>query len=128
MREIQTGASGSYEITVGEEHTADSMGNVGMKVLSTPHVVLMMEAAAYQAALPALEAGEGVVGTRIDVRHVGPTPVGRVAIAECHVEEVNGRRLVFACTVKSNDKLKAEARYESMIVDLQRLFDRAKDE
>src|SRR4051794_1604303 len=125
MRSIEPGLVGRFEIAVGEQHTAAGMGNAGMQVLATPYVVWMMEAASYQAVAPYFEEGEGVAGTRIDVRHTAPTAVGRIAIAECRLEEVNGRRLIYACTLTSQGELKAEARYESVVVDLQRIIERA---
>ena len=72
--EIAPGLVGEIEITVAPADTADALGNAGVHVLATPRLVALLEAAAIRAVEPALGAGAGTVGTRVDVRHLAATP------------------------------------------------------
>ncbi len=125
MKEIPAALSATFELLVGREHTADAMGNTGMGVLATPYVVLMVEAAAARAVQPYLEAGEGVAGTHIDLRHLAPTAVGRRAQATVHLTGREGRRLQFSAQVESGGQVVAAGTYASMIVVLARVLARA---
>lgn len=53
------------------------MGNPGFKVLSTPALVQLFEAASIQAIAPHQDVPlTGSVGTRIEVEHIAATPIG----------------------------------------------------
>ena len=57
----------------------------------------MMENAALTVLQPFLEEGQGSVGTRLDIRHDAPTPVGMKVWAEAEITAVseNGRMVDF---------------------------------
>lgn len=117
MKELPADLTGRFEIVVEPKHTADALGNVGMKVFATPFVVWIIEAAAYEAVAEYMEAGEGVAGTHIDLRHLAPTAVGRRVLAEARLVERKGRRLTFQATVSSGGQVVAEGSYTSVVVD-----------
>jgi len=73
---LEPGATNTLTIMVDESMTADRFGNTGVQVLATPMLVSYFELAAHQLALPALEPGQGTVGSHIDVRHLAATPIG----------------------------------------------------
>ena len=73
---LEPGATNTLTIIVDESMTADRFGNTGVRVLATPMLVSYFELAAHQLALPALEPGQGTVGSHIDVRHLAATPIG----------------------------------------------------
>jgi predicted thioesterase len=56
--------------------TADRFGNRGVHVLATPMLVSYLELAAHRLAMRALGPGQATVGSRIDIRHLAPTPTG----------------------------------------------------
>ena len=93
-------------------------------VLSTPVMIMVMENAALNAIKAYLEPGESAVGTRIDIRHLAPTPVGVHVTGEAEVTKVDGRRLEF--NVRANDATEAigEGTHERVIVDVARLAKR----
>ena len=66
-----------------------------MRVLATPVMVNLMEAAALQAVDGLLPAGFQTVGTRLDIRHFAATPVGLRASARAEVVAIEGRTLTF---------------------------------
>jgi nitrite reductase/ring-hydroxylating ferredoxin subunit len=73
---LEPGATNTLAIVVGESMTADRFGNTGVQVLATPMLVSYFELAAHQLAMPALEPGQGTVGSHIDIRHLAATPIG----------------------------------------------------
>jgi len=54
-----------------------------------------MENAALNAIKPYFDEGESAVGTRVDVRHLAATPLGRRIVAFAEVTSVIGRHLEF---------------------------------
>lgn len=83
-------------MVVAPEHLANRFKDAMLPaVLATPVMIMAMENAALEAIKPYLEAGESAVGTRIDVCHLAPTPVGRRIVAHAEVTGSNGRQIAF---------------------------------
>src|SRR5512132_3064821 len=102
MQPIPIGAKGSFTLVVGPDHLANRFKDAMLPpVLATPIMIMAMENAALNAIKPFLEAGESAVGTRVDVRHLAATPVGRRVTSKAEVTKVEGRRLEFK--VQAND-------------------------
>ena len=89
------GAEGHVELVVGADDTAIAARSGDLPVLSTPRMVALMEEASVRAVAADLPDGATSVGTRLDVRHRAPTPIGAVVTAVAVVREVTGSRLVF---------------------------------
>jgi fluoroacetyl-CoA thioesterase len=87
-------------------------------------MVMVMENAALNAIKPYLDAGESAVGTRVEVRHLAPTPIGQRVVGEAEVTKVDGRRIEF--TVRATDETEeiGAGTHERVIVDLARLAKR----
>ena len=83
------------EHTVTEDDTAAAVGSGSVGVLGTPVAIAWAEGATVAAVADHLEAGTTTVGTRVDVRHLQPTPPGRTVIATATVTSVDRRRLTF---------------------------------
>ena len=84
------GTTGERKFTVEAAH-AISFGQTGPPpVLSTPWLVWFLEHAALDAALPFLEPGEITVGTRIEIDHLAPTPVGAQVICTARIIHSEG--------------------------------------
>jgi predicted thioesterase len=67
------------------------------------------------------------VGTRADVQHLAPTPVGRRVTARATLTGVDGRTLVFDVLLRAGDRVVAEVRVERAVLDRQRFIRRALD-
>ena len=76
LSKLVPGLEGHAEIVVGEQHTAPRIGSGRVRVLATPVMINLMEAAALDAAENLIPAGHQSLGTRLDVRHIAATPVG----------------------------------------------------
>jgi fluoroacetyl-CoA thioesterase len=74
---LTAGLTAETDVVVEDHLTADRMGNPGFKVLSTPALVQLFEAASIQAIAPHQDVPlTGSVGTRIEVEHIAATPIG----------------------------------------------------
>src|SRR4029450_2549 len=102
MRPIPVGAQGSFTLVVTLDHLANRFKDAMLPpVLATPVMIMMMENAALNAIKPYLDAGESAVGTRVDVVHRAPTPVGASVTAYAEVTKSEGRRIEFR--IEAND-------------------------
>ena len=95
-------------------------------VLATPVMIMIMENAALNAMKPYLDAGESALGTRVDVRHLAATPVGRLVTGEAEIVKVDGRRLEFTIRALDGAEVIGTGTHERMIIDLARFSERLK--
>lgn len=75
--------------TVGPDDTARAVGSGSLEVLGTPRLLAWLEAATC-AALD-LADGETSVGTRVELEHRAPSPVGAVVEVTASSTYVDGR-------------------------------------
>src|SRR5262245_1890662 len=97
---IAPGQTGHAELVVGEQHTAPSIGRGKVRVLATPVMINLIEAAALDAVERRLPAGYQSLGTHLDVRHIAATPVGMKVVATAEVVRVEGRSIFFSVAAK----------------------------
>ena len=83
---LETGICGEQSVRVSAENTAKTMGSGTLDVFATPALVALAEKTCWQSVAPALEAGSGTVGTKLELEHTAPTPVGMTVT--CHSELV----------------------------------------
>lgn len=114
---IEKGIQGHREEMVTPELTADRIGSGLVQVFATPMLVALMEQTCNESVTPLLKAGQGTVGTHIDISHSAATPVGMKVWCDSELVEVDRRRLVF--TVKAFDECGpiGEGRHERFIID-----------
>lgn len=122
---IATGATGAKQLVVAVEHTAARWGSGSLYVLSTPHMVALMEGAAVNAVDPLLPEGYCTVGTRLEVRHMAATPMGQDVTARAELLEIDGRRLVFRVEATDGAGVIGEGMHERFIIEVERFLARA---
>jgi len=120
MATLAPGLKGSAELLVGEEHTAPSIGSGRVRVLATPVMINLMEAAALDAAEAALAEGHQSLGTHLDVSHVAATPVGMRVTATAEVVAVDGNRVSFRVEARDEADLIGEGTHARVVVDVAR--------
>ena len=116
--EIKPGASGTAELVVGDQHTAPSIGSGKVRVLATPVMINLIEAAALKAIEHLLEPGYQSLGTHLDVRHVAATPVGMPVVASAEVTRVDGRTIYFKVQAKDAKELIGHGTHERVVVNV----------
>ena len=92
---IEKGILGHREQMVTPDLTADRIGSGLVQVFATPMLVALMEQTCNESVTPLLEAGQGTVGTHIDISHSAATPVGMKVWCDSELVEVDWRMLVF---------------------------------
>ena len=118
MQRIAPGLSGTVEIVVGEEHTAPSIGSGKVRVLATPVMINLIEAAALKAIEHLLEPGYQSLGTHLDVHHVAATPVGMKARATAEVTKVDGRTVIFKVEARDEKDVIGYGTHERVVVNV----------
>jgi predicted thioesterase len=118
----------THEITrtVTADMTADALGNKGVLVFATPCVLMLIENACSEMLQPTLPAGAATVGTAVDMKHLGATPLGMQVRAKATLLETDGKRFVFSVDVWDEKDKVAESRHERFLVgDLAKFLARA---
>jgi predicted thioesterase len=126
MERLEPGLIGETRSVVTEQDTAAHLGSGTVPVFGTPALVGLMEAAAVQALVDSLPAGQTSVGARIDVRHLAPTPVGMHVRARAELVETQGRRLSFHVEAWDEVERIGEATHERIIVGAEGFVTRAR--
>ena len=115
--DIVAGQESGVELVVSEADTAQALGSGDVPVLGTPRVVALAEAACVAVTVGRLSPGTTTVGTRVEVAHLAPTPVGGRVWATARVVSVEGRSLVFSVRVSDGVSVVAEGTVERVVVD-----------
>jgi fluoroacetyl-CoA thioesterase len=116
--EIKPGLRGSAELIVGEEHTAPSIGSGKVRVLATPVMINLIEAASLAAVEHLLPAGYQSLGTHLDVRHIAATPVGMRVRATAEVVAQDGRSIRFRVEARDEKDLIGDGVHERVVVNV----------
>jgi fluoroacetyl-CoA thioesterase len=111
-------------LIVAEEHTAPRIGSGRVRVLATPVMINLMEAAALDAAENLIPAGHQSLGIRLDVRHIAATPVGMRVRATARLTGVNGRTLDFRVEAHDERDLIGDGTHQRIVVNVARFDER----
>jgi predicted thioesterase len=120
---IKPGMTGTAELVVGEEHTAPRVGSGKVRVLATPVMINLIEAAALKAAEHLLPAGHQSLGTLLNVKHIAATPVGMKIKASAVVTKVEGRNIYFDVSAEDEKEPIGGGTHERVVVNVER-FDK----
>ena len=125
MREVPIGTRGSFVLVVAPEHLASRFKDATLPpVLATPVMIMAMENAALNAIKPYFETGESAVGTRVDVTHLGATPVGRRITAFAEVVRTAGRHIDFRVSAMDQAEEIGTGTHARVVIDLAKFSER----
>ncbi len=119
FEKVREGASCRREWRVTEEMAASHLARLGVKVLSTPSMVLMVEATLRECLDQMLPEGFTTVGTGLFVRHKAPVPVGEEVSVEGVILTVDGARVTAYAKVVYKGQVVGEVLNERRIVKLE---------
>lgn len=85
------------------------MGSGTLNVFATPALVALAEKTCWMSVADALDEGCGSVGTKLELEHTAPTPVGMTVTCESELTAVEGRKLVFKVSLYDEKGLWAAA-------------------
>lgn len=119
---LTPGVKHSFTYTVPENKTVpftypESPEIAAMpKVFATGFMIVLMEWTCIQLMTPHLDAGEGSLGTHVDVSHAAATPPGMTVTVEAECVAVNGRRLEFKVRAHDGIDMIGEGRHQRAVV------------
>ena len=96
---LNPGIKGSASVAVTAANTAAAMGSGELNVFATPALAALVEKACWQSVAPELDPGCGTVGTKLELAHNAPTPVGMMVRCESELTAVDGRKLTFSAVM-----------------------------
>jgi predicted thioesterase len=120
LSKLHPGLRGEASLVVGDEHTAPRVGSGAVRVLATPVMINLFEAAALAAIEPLLPAGHQSLGTVLNVRHIAATPVGMRVVATAVVEKVDGRTVYFRLEARDERDLIGDGTHERVVVNVEK--------
>ncbi len=123
MDAVKAGLKGRVDLTVGDQHTAPSIGSGAIHVLGTPVMINLMEAAALDAAEHLMPKGHQSLGIHVNISHVAATPIGMKVHATAEVTAVEGNRIRFRVEAHDEAEMIGEGTHERVVVHVER-FDK----
>ena len=116
----------SYEVTrtVTDDVTAAAAGSGGLTVFGTPYLVAMMENAAFTYLQNELPEGKSSVGTKVNIDHTAPTPLGMTVTARAEVIGIspNGKMIDFKVTARDEAGPISEGTHQRAVIDRERFL------
>ena len=118
MSALEPGIERTDEFTAADRLLTDVGGTIGVKVLSTPGMIAMMERCASKLAFENLPDGTATVGFEVCVKHVAAAPEGTGCTVHARLEEiVDGRKLRFAVEVRDGERTIGVGTHERRVVE-----------
>jgi fluoroacetyl-CoA thioesterase len=115
---LEIGIERTDEFTVADRLLTDVGGTLGVKVLSTPGMIAMMERCASLLAFESLPDGKATVGFEVCVKHVAAAGEGASCTVHARLDEiVDGRKLRFAVEVRDGDRTIGLGTHERRMID-----------
>ena len=125
MIEIGTSYELTFEVTDGL--TALTVGSGTLPVLATPVLAAKLEECAWRAVAPFLEEGSSSVGTRLELNHISPTPVGMTVTCRAEVAAAEGRKLTFRLSAEDAAGPVGEGTHQRAVIQEERFLSKAKN-
>jgi fluoroacetyl-CoA thioesterase len=115
---LNAGIERTDEFTVADRLLTDVGGMLGVKVLSTPGMIAMMERCASMLAFENLPDGKATVGFEVCVKHVAAAGEGASCTVHARLDEVvDGRKLRFAVEVSDGGRTIGVGTHERRVID-----------
>ena len=124
--QIRKGQALSREFVVEERHTATHIGSGTVKVLATPVMIAFIEITALELMGQSLDEEYTSVGTRLDIRHLAPSPLGRTVQVKTTIEQVDGNKVILQAEVWDGETLVGSGTHERFVIEVKRFVERVK--
>jgi fluoroacetyl-CoA thioesterase len=117
--ELRPGIERTSEFEVADRLVTDVGGTIGIRVLSTPGMIAMMERNAAILSFERLPEGRATVGFEICVKHVAAAAEGAACTAHALLREVaDGRKLRFEVEVREGERTIGVGTHERRVIDV----------
>jgi predicted thioesterase len=116
---LEPGIAREEPFVVEASQLTDVGGNLGVRVLSTPRMIAMMERNAAILAQQNLPAGKATVGFEVCIRHVAGALEGASCTVAAVLREVrDGRKLRFDVEVREGERTIGVGTHERRVIDV----------
>jgi fluoroacetyl-CoA thioesterase len=127
VEKLKPGLTGTAEIIVGTSDTAPRVGSGAIKVMATPVMINLMEAAALDCAEAHLDDGMKSLGTHLNVSHIAATPTGMRVTATAVLKKIDDRTLEFDVSAEDEEGLIGEGTHTRVVVNAERFEQRNRE-
>ena len=110
------GTVGETLLVIAEKHCIEFATEGMPAVLSTPHLIGIMERTARQAIVRFQEADERSVGVEIEMRHLAPAPLGAAVTVTARVIHTEGRFVDFQLEARDQNELLARGVHKRAVI------------
>lgn len=114
---MEKGITLTLKTIVTPDKSAASMGSGTLDVLATPAMIALIEETAWRSVAQYLEPGQATVGTKLDINHLAPTPLGMEVCCETVLTGVEGRKLTFEARVFDASGIIGNGTHERFIIN-----------
>ncbi len=122
---LQPGISLVRRVPVGKDKTISFMGEEG-RVYATPYLIGDIEHTCRNLILDHAEPDEDSVGVEVAIKHLAPTLPGSTIEIAATVTAVEGRKVIFAVTVKDEIDTISSGSHTRFVVDKAKTIERLK--
>jgi fluoroacetyl-CoA thioesterase len=120
--ELRPGIERSQVFEVNDRLLTDVGGTIGVRVLSTPGMIAMIERNAAILSFEHLPEGKATVGFEVCVKHVAAAAEGARCTAHARLREVvDGRKLRFDVEVREGERTIGVGTHERRVIDVGQL-------
>lgn len=116
---LKPGEVFTFQLTISDSDTADSIGNTGVRVFSTPALLMHVENTSSLWAARRLPEGYSPVGISVDLKHTGAVPVGGEVIITSRVLSVRRKVISYEFHASYQGREISHGTYQQAIIDLQ---------
>jgi fluoroacetyl-CoA thioesterase len=120
MANIPIGTRGQSLTVVNDDNSTSFLGLDAARVLSTPHMIALMEKTCRDTVLPLLDAGHDTVGTHVNVAHLAAAPIGSQVEITAEIIGVDGRRVAFRVEACTPQEKIGEGTHQRTVIDVAR--------
>jgi predicted thioesterase len=121
---IPLNISSIQSLIVDQEHTAKILGSGQVEVLATPMMIALMESAALITAQVYLPQDWTSVGTKVDIEHLRPTPLGKRISAKATLVKIDGWGLLFQIEAHDNHGLIGQGTHERVVIKIEKFMNK----
>jgi predicted thioesterase len=116
---LEPGLERVDEFTVEDRLVTDVGGTIGIRVLSTPGMIAMMERCSSLLAYENLPEGKATVGFEVCVKHVAGAAEGAVCTVRSTLREIaDERKLRFDVEVSEGDRTVGVGTHERRVIEV----------
>ena len=126
---MDVGDRATQQFTVTDADTASALGSGSLPVLGTPRLLAWCEATTCVVVDRSADPGQTSVGTRVQLEHVGASPVGALVEVTATVVYVDGRLVRFEVVAQhtlpsGEEKVVGHGEVTRVVVDRERFLSR----